>query len=595
MSSFKVTLTRILENDRGPILLILLAALALRLRGFDLLLPYFESGPDERFIVEPALNILKTGDLNPHFFWYGSFPIYWTAIVYSLVLGVGCWVGGGANTIAECIKNYGIYDQGFLLFYTGRVTSIVFGLATVYLVYLLGRRLWNRSTGYLAAWLLAISPLHIYFSQVFKVDISLVFWVLLALYFSLRIYQGGTLKDYVWTGIASGLALGTKYNFIVLFPFLVFLFRSGTDLRQRLRMGFLTLYSAFFTFIITCPYILLDFPGFFSEIKVFFSHPGLFIYGNVKTSSALPLWLYRLIFLFPLYFSPLIFLISFGGMAQLIRSDRFQGLIFLSFPAAYYLFSSFFSAYTVPQYQFPLLPFIFLAGAAALAGIIKSRSRWLRLTGRGILLLSTVFFLSDLKYPHLNEISRPFRDAGGWVEKNIPRDSRVLTYWWVYQPTGRLHFGAETNYGKAADLSEAEVKKADPEWIVLVDSDVFRSQRYTQTFAGYAQLLRDLSSGKPGDYRLRAEFSPAPLWEKLAGLIYNEFRGFRILIYQKSGKKTSFLSSKNEVSISTHYVAARFTCPDVGRIGLFKTADESANCKKRLRKTVRLDQLNFSG
>ena len=47
----------------------------------DLLLPYFESGPDERYLIDPALKILKTGDLNPHFFWYGSFPIYWTALL----------------------------------------------------------------------------------------------------------------------------------------------------------------------------------------------------------------------------------------------------------------------------------------------------------------------------------------------------------------------------------------------------------------------------------------------------------------------------------------------------------------------------------
>jgi 4-amino-4-deoxy-L-arabinose transferase-like glycosyltransferase len=535
-------LRKILENSRGPIILILLVALALRLRGIDLLLPYFESGPDERFVIESALNILKTGDLNPHFFWYGSFPIYWTALLYGLVLGAWCfspalginWVGGEAGTIGECIKGFGIYDQGFLLFYVGRVTSIVFGLATIYLVYLLGRKLWDKSTGCLAAWFLAISPLHIYFSQLFKVDISLLFWILLTLYFSLKIYQGGTFRDYIWIGIASGLALGTKYNFIVIFPFLIILFRPGISLRQSLKMGFLTLYVVFFTFIITCPYILLDFPQFYSYIEEIVFSPGLFVYGNIRTSSSLPLWLYRLIFLFPLYFSPLIFIISFGGMAELVRSDRFRGLIFLSFPIVYYVFSSLLNAYTAPQYQFPLLPYVSLAGAAALVGIFRNRVKWVRLTAWVILLLSTVFFLSDLKYPHLNEIYRPFRDAGGWVEKNIPPGSRVLTYWWVYPPTGRFKFINESNYKKAADLSEAEVKKADPEWIVLVDAAVYQGRRRAEIFAGYNRLLQGLASGKLGDYRVRAEFSPAPLWGKLAGFIYDEFRGFRILIYQKN-------------------------------------------------------------
>ena len=529
----KHLLAKIRESDRVLISFILLVALILRIRGIDLLLPYFESGPDERYLIDPALKILKTGDLNPHFFWYGSFPIYWTALLNGLVLGVRCWVSGGINTIGECIKNFGIYDQGFLLFYLGRATSIVFGLGTIYLLYLLGRRFFNRETGLLASLFLALSPLHIYFSQIFKVDISLLFWILLALYFSIKIYEGGSAQTILGAGIACGLALGTKYNFLIFFPLLLVFLRFRREPGKRVRQGLLVLYISAMVFLLTCPYIFLNFPGFIHDISIFFSLPGLYIYGNISTSSFLPLWLYRLIFLFPFYFGPLIFLVSLGGVYLLFRSDWYRGIIFVSFPVAYFIFSSFFSRYIMPQYQFPLLPFVILLGSFLIINLQKSASPKLRLSGWVVLVFSILFFLSDLIYPHFYGVYHSYREAGNWVEKNIAPNRRVLTYWWVYSPTNHFGFTREDYFAQAGDLSVEKFKQVNPDWAVLVDSRVFRNSSYAPVLGKYGNLLSGLKTGEIKGYRLRKEFSPDPLWEKVAGYLYHEFSGFRIMIYEK--------------------------------------------------------------
>lgn len=47
----------------------------------------------------------------------------------------------------------------------GRVPSVIFGVATIYVIYLIGKKIFNREVGFTAALLLSTSGLHIYYSQ----------------------------------------------------------------------------------------------------------------------------------------------------------------------------------------------------------------------------------------------------------------------------------------------------------------------------------------------------------------------------------------------------------------------------------------------
>lgn len=49
-----------------------------------------------------------------------------------------------------------------------RLPSVFFGVATIYVTYLLGKKLFSRNAGLLAAGFLAIAPFHIYYSQEFR-------------------------------------------------------------------------------------------------------------------------------------------------------------------------------------------------------------------------------------------------------------------------------------------------------------------------------------------------------------------------------------------------------------------------------------------
>ncbi len=70
-----------------------------------------------------------------------------------------------------------------------RSLSVVLGVATVWLVFILGRRLFGRVAGLVAAFLLAISPLHVYYSQEARMYALLAFWAALLMAGFVRFVQ----------------------------------------------------------------------------------------------------------------------------------------------------------------------------------------------------------------------------------------------------------------------------------------------------------------------------------------------------------------------------------------------------------------------
>ena len=192
---------------------ILLLALALRLIGLD-----WDSGkhlhPDERFltIVETSIrwpaSVAEYFDptqspLNPFlrpdisFFVYGTFPLF-------LVKALGTFTG------------YTSYDTINLV---GRVVSAVFDVGTVFMLFLIARRLFDRRIALLAALFGALSVLSIQLSHYFAVDTFSTFFVTAALYFALRVYKQQRWYLFAGLGLVTGLALASKLSSGLILPF----------------------------------------------------------------------------------------------------------------------------------------------------------------------------------------------------------------------------------------------------------------------------------------------------------------------------------------------------------------------------------------
>ncbi|MDD5223071.1 MAG: glycosyltransferase family 39 protein [bacterium] len=530
------------KKDFLGLSVLLLLGLALRLHHLDFLIPYFEYS-DENDLVKAALRIVQTGDLNPHFYSYGSFPIYWTALLYDLVLGARClspalginWVGGEVGTIGECIRNFGINDQGFLLLGLGRFTSILFGLGTIVIAFILARRIWGRGAGYISALFLTVAPFHIFFSQVFKVDISLAFWMLLVVYFSLDIYERGSIGSFLWAGLAAGLVMSTKYNFLILLPFLLApVLRSGWEglFSWKVLIGG---YLAAMVFVLTCPYSVLDFRNFYHQLTVQMNvnQQFLWIYRYDPASFFHRRFFYQIFLIFPAFFGPIIYVASAYGFFLLVRKDWRLTILLLSFPVAYFFFTAGVSELVPPQYQLPYLFFFVILGTQGMLELWKSAG-WRRGAGGALLVLSLIFFLSDLWIPHFQGQFGVYQKAGRWIDREIPKDKPVLDFFWQVPATGHFRFAREEREAKADRLSVARVREANPDYLILTDSQIFKEPRCPCHFEGYLELLDWLFYGEGRkEYYLVKEFRLEPTWEWLAGKVYRQMQGFRITVWSR--------------------------------------------------------------
>lgn len=92
------------------------------------------------------------------------------------------------------------------------VPSLVLGIATVPLAWWTGRRWFGPAAGICAAFLLAMSDLHIIYSRAALTDVPVMFWMLLAVYLYSEAVCQRNLRWAALAGLATGLAWWTKYT-----------------------------------------------------------------------------------------------------------------------------------------------------------------------------------------------------------------------------------------------------------------------------------------------------------------------------------------------------------------------------------------------
>ena len=100
--------------------------------------------------------------------------------------------------------------------HSGRVLSAVIGAATIPLLALLGMRFYDRATGSLTAWMLAISPLHVWYSREGRMYALYVLFAVLSSLGVERIVRRGGARSYaLWAAAVLG-GLLTHYGFTAL-------------------------------------------------------------------------------------------------------------------------------------------------------------------------------------------------------------------------------------------------------------------------------------------------------------------------------------------------------------------------------------------
>ena len=101
---------------------------------------------------------------------------------------------------------------------------MLFSLATLWMLFQLGRCLFNPRVGLLSAFLLAINPTFFRYGQLAKLDIYVLFLSLWAAFLFVKIVEKGNRKTFRFLGILLGIGIATKYSMVALGGCILILF-----------------------------------------------------------------------------------------------------------------------------------------------------------------------------------------------------------------------------------------------------------------------------------------------------------------------------------------------------------------------------------
>ena len=218
--------------------------------------------------MEPGLPGIATAlaaersPLNPHWFPLGSI------LIYAMVL---------VRAVAEPFTDWGAMDLRF----AGRILAALADTASVAMMFVIGRRMYGRWTGLLAAALTAFAVIHIQHAHFYRPEPFTVLASLAALWAMLRLIDTRRSRDAALLGVMVGLAVATKVSVApLILPLLLTMLwiakdRAGGQWRhldplaaaQILPLAALTGLTALAVFAIATPYALLDWPQFIGEVR----------------------------------------------------------------------------------------------------------------------------------------------------------------------------------------------------------------------------------------------------------------------------------------------------------------------------------------
>src|SRR5213080_4940542 len=423
-----------------------LLGLALRLYGLN-----WDQGnsfhPDERQILFHVTALSWPGSLaqfldpansplNPHFFAYGSFPLYLLAII--------------GNILSHFFPDITSLSNLTLV---GRVLSAIFDCGTILLTGWLALALTEDTTpGRRYAWTLALlsaalvtfTPLQLQLSHFYAVDTILLFFTMLTVLASVKLARTDALIRWsLVAGLAYGLALATKFSAApLIIPIIVALL-----LRCR-KLGLISSLASFLliivitvmAFLIAMPYALLDRVNFVQQI----SAQGDLARGYLdlpyvrQFAGTIP-YLYEIQNMLLWGMGVALGLAAFAGLLWLCwrvwKRDVLLWLVVLSWVLVYSAITGSFYVKFM-RYMLPVYPLLVLMAAALLLALLQRGRAVTQPSQRRIAtilpMLAIVLVLLGTMFQGLallNVYSQPNTriQASQWIYNHVKPGS-VLTY-----------------------------------------------------------------------------------------------------------------------------------------------------------------------
>lgn len=466
--------------------------------------------PDERNVASAVAQLSFPTQMNPHFFAYGSMPIYaiyFTGLISNFL--TTCHLPP-----ATCQLPTVNFDHAIVI---SRFYSAVFSLLLIPLLYLLGKKLKANKTGLLTSFLSLASVGFIQFAHFGTFEMWLTLLGVLFFWACLSLLKNKRLPVVLLAGIIFGALVSVKVSSLMLFPLpLIAVFLHEKKLLKSAINAILLVLSAAIFYFLTNPYVLLDYPSFLSSIRyesgVVMGTTNVFYTGSFF--HTIPV-IYQFVRIYPFLLNPLLtilFVPSFFYILFLgIKKRNYHFLLLTSFFLILFLPQAFlFAKWT--RYMVPTLPFIYLIIAIGASSFLSERSESKDKTGLRqaqaktafivvILLVSTLFGVSYFITAYVKSDTRT--EAAKFAKANIPQAATILS-----EPydLGLTALNSNPNIGmfnfydldpeNSALEEELEAKITQSEYIILPSQRLLTSRlsnpkKFPKGHGFYARLAND--------------------------------------------------------------------------------------------------------
>ncbi len=234
--------------------------------------------PDDLSILldkeKSPLNPFIGPDGNPRSYTYGHLPLYLLAASGNVVTKLAP-LAEKAGVPEKYVAMMRIANGSPGFAWVGRVLVAIFDTLTLLFLFLLGKRLWNVQVGLLAAAFAAFTVQQIQLSHFFAVDPISATFVVITLYFAIKMLDTGKWSYTLLTGIMAGLGIASKFSAapVLAAPVIAGLLLSYRQMREgdaTKAPGWLlagvSLIVAGATFFVTSPFAVLDWQHFYQFV-----------------------------------------------------------------------------------------------------------------------------------------------------------------------------------------------------------------------------------------------------------------------------------------------------------------------------------------
>ena len=394
-----------LTRERLPaalLALILLVAFGLRVWSIGAGLPY-SYNLDERAHFVPHAVAMTGGDLNPGYFINPPFLTYMLALWLSVV-----HLGGVEQWFAD--------DPGGV-FLAGRWIAVFFGVGTVAATYFAGRAWFDRRVGLVAAAIIAVAFLPVFYSRLALNDGPGILPCALALWASAVVLRTGSHRALLAGGACVGLAASFKYSDgAIVFALIAAAFLSPLGWREALKWLAFAGGIAIATVIITNPYLFADWGTFTHDLnrqRKFASGPPLL--GQPERNGW---WYYVTSSRWALGIVPSV-LAVIGGIALIVKGKRREAAVLGTLIVLYWLYMGSQSRFYA-RWMLPLYPALAILAAYAIS-LVRQRVVFAGLVA--LVLIPTVIPTIRNSIVMGREDTRS--QARDWLVANVPEGTKV--------------------------------------------------------------------------------------------------------------------------------------------------------------------------